>query len=153
MEALGGTTFRPRLTIPPRMCLRSASGCSALSSTSRLLVDFKRRKLVLDLGEEDLCFIVCSLAKGDDPDFFLGLRMGDGDRNALQQAQRHEPVLAVGEAVVLERERQASKDCLGIDKVQSVVPKVGRRFASSHAYRIYGVYIRIQPMANLSTAR
>jgi hypothetical protein len=99
------------------MCLRSASGCSALSSTSRLFVDFKRRKLVLDLGEEDLRFIVCSLAKGDDPDLFLGLRVGDGDRNALQQAQCHESVLAIGEAVVLEGERQAGKDCLGIDKV------------------------------------
>jgi hypothetical protein len=69
-----------------------------------------------------LRFIVCGLAKGNDPDFFLGLRVGDGDRNALQQAQRHESMLAISEAVVREREGQARKDCLGIDKAQSMVP-------------------------------
>jgi hypothetical protein len=123
------------------MCFRSASGCSADSSTSGLFVDFKRRKLVLDFGEEDLRFIVCGLAKRNYPDFLRCLRVYDGDRNALQQSQCHESALAVGETIVLKRERRTCKDCLGIDKVQSVVPKVGQAFvfapAVSHLRSVY----------------
>src|SRR5262249_16647099 len=111
MDDLGGTTFRPCLTMPPTMPFRFASRCSAVSSPSRLFIDFRRRKLVLDFGEEDLRFIVCGLAERDDPDFFTGLRVGDGDGNALHQAQRHKSMFAISEAVVLKREGWARKDC------------------------------------------
>ena len=70
----------------------------------------------MDLGEEDVRFIVCGLAKGNDPDLVLCLSVCKGDRNAVQQAQSHESALPIGKAIVLIRERQAREDCMGIDK-------------------------------------
>lgn len=100
--------------------------------------------MVLDLGEEDLRFIVCGLAKGYDPNLVIRLGVCNRDRDALQQAQGHESALTVCEAVVLIGERQAREDCLGIDKVQSMIPEVGLALALIPAVsHLQSVYTRL----------
>jgi len=75
----------------------------------------------------------------------------------LKKTQRNEPALAVGKAVVFECERQALKYCLGIDEVQSVVPKVGLALllvpAVSHLRSVYTPETEGKPVHCSANAR
>lgn len=56
----------------------------------------------------------------------VALRFGvdDGHRNALEQAQSHEPLFVILEAVVFVRERGAIEYPLGIHEIKPVVLQV-----------------------------
>ena len=51
--------------------------------------------------------------------------MRDGHRNTAQEAQRDEALLAVAEAIVLERGRKAGEHLVGIGEVDLVILEVG----------------------------
>jgi hypothetical protein len=93
--------------MPRTMCFTFASGCSADRWMSLSFIPRTRAQSVLEVFEEDSRLTLCRLSKGDDMDAVLRLGVNDGHRNAIEQSQRHEPLLAVPETVVLVCERSA----------------------------------------------
>src|SRR5690348_17458396 len=112
--------------MPRTMCRTSASGCSCVTAPAGPALSLAQS--VLDLAEVDLRFTLRCFAEGDDADFMLGLRMDDGHRSSSQQAKGDEPLLAVGEPIVLERERETVEHLRSIDEVESVGLQIGSTF-------------------------
>lgn len=100
------------------MCRTSASGCSRVTAPAGPALSLAQP--VLDLVEVDLGFTLRGFAEGDNADFMLGLRMNDGHRSSSKQAKGDEPLLAVREPIVLEREREAIEHQRSIDEVEPV---------------------------------
>ena len=101
----------------------------------------RRAQSVLDFTEVDLLFTIGGFAEGDDADFMIVLRMGDGDRDAGKQAKCDEALLAIGEPVIFIRERCPLKDARSVDEVESVSLEVERtlplRPRELHALIVY----------------
>ena len=114
--------------MPRTMCFTSASGCSfvGLPGIDGLC---RRDQSVLDFAQADIGFALRCLAEGDDADFIFGLRVNDGHWDASQQAKRFEPLLTIGEAVVLKGEGRALKDSRCINEVEAVLLEIDRTLA------------------------
>lgn len=82
---------------------------------------------VLDLVEVDLRFTLRGFAEGDGVDFMRGLRANDGHWSPGQQTKGDEPLLAVIESTVLEREREAIEHPRSIDEVEPVAFRFAAR--------------------------
>jgi len=108
------------------MCRTSASGCSRVATPLGPALSLAQS--VLDLVEVDLRFTLRGFAEGDDADFMLGLRVNDGYRSPSQQTKGDEPLLAVREPVVLEREREAIEHERSIDEVEPMSLQVRGTF-------------------------
>src|SRR5574337_660294 len=119
MDALAGMGSRPRRTMPLTMCRTSASGCSSVTSGAAA-VDRRRAQSVLDCTEVDLGFAPGCLAERDDADLMIALRVDYGHRDAGEQAERDEALLAVGEPIILEGVCRAFEHARGIDEVEAV---------------------------------
>src|SRR4051812_36800018 len=109
MEVFPDAAFKPWRAMPRMMCFTSASGCSEDRLMSLSFIPRTRPQSVLEVFEEDGCFTLCCLSKGDDVDAILRLGMDYGHRNALQQSQGHETLLVVKVAVVFKRESSTAE--------------------------------------------
>jgi len=83
-----------------------------------------RAKSVLEVFEEDCCLKSCRLSERDDVYPVLGLRVGDGYRDALEKAQSHKALFLVTEAIILLGERGAIEYPFGVHEVETVVRQV-----------------------------
>jgi hypothetical protein len=68
------------------------------------------------------------LAERDDADFMIALRVDDGDRDAGEQTQSQEALLAVSESVVFKGVGQTFKDAWRINEVEAVSLQIRRTF-------------------------
>lgn len=120
------------------MCRTSASGCSRVAAPAGPALSLAQS--VLDLVEVDLRFTLRGFAEGDDADFMLDLRVDDGHRSPGQQTKGDEPMLAVREPVVLEREREAIEHVWSIDEVEPMSFKFAARLAFDQVNSMTNVY-------------
>jgi hypothetical protein len=74
----------------------------------------------LDFIELDLRFAPCGFAERDDADFIFTLRMNYRNGNAREQAWRNKALLAVGEPIVFEGERDALKYQSCVNEVKAM---------------------------------
>lgn len=63
----------------------------------------------------------CRLSEGDDVYSVLGLGVGDGHGDALEQAKCHEALFFVTEAIILVGKCEAMENLFGVHEVKTVV--------------------------------
>ena len=68
-------------------------------------------------------------AEGDDADFIFGLRVNYRNRDAGKQAERLEPLLAIGKARVFVGERESIEDRRGVNEIKAMILDIAGTFA------------------------
>ena len=85
---------------------------------SEFFIRLIRAQSVFEALKEDDFFGCRRVAEGDDSDFIFSLGVHDGNNDAAQEAEGHESLFLVTEAVVFVGEGCPFKHLLGIDEVR-----------------------------------
>lgn len=88
---------------------------------SEFFMRLMRAQSVFEALKEDDFFDCRRFAEGDDTDFIFSLGVYDGNNDAAQEAEGHESLFLVAEAVVFVGKGWPFKHLLGIDEVKAVV--------------------------------
>ncbi len=147
MDSFGDGWLSPRLTMPRTMWAWSASGWlrSILMSRSRCAATLGQ--LVRDALEVDLALTPGRLSHGDDVNVLALFGVDDGHDNLAEEPQGDEPLLGIGEPVVLVRVGHTLEHLLSVNEIESVlleVPPSLRLIPRDHLWSVYTKCIRVK---------
>ena len=83
----------------------------------------------MDLLEVEIGFTFRGFAQGDDADFIFGLRVNDGHWGASQKAERFEPLLTVGEAIIFKGVGCSLENARCVNEVEAMLSEIDRPLA------------------------
>ena len=121
MDSFVDGCLSPRLTMPRTMWARSASGWlrSILMSRSRCAAT--RGQSVRDAFEVDLALTLGRLSHRDKVNVLALFGVNDGHNNLAEEPEGDEPLLGIGEPIVLVCVGSALEYLLCVDEIESVL--------------------------------